>query len=251
MEGYGLTENLAGCCVTNPKDTKFGIVGGPFVGIEVKLVDVAEMNYSSKNTPPTGEICLRGPSIFVGYFKDEKSTKECMDDDGWFHTGDIGRWNADTSLSIIDRKKNIFKLSQGEYVAVEYLEQVYGRASLVNQIWIYGKSTERFLVAVVVPDFDLLTPQAKNLGINETDQSKFCQNPKVVEIVIQELNSTAKAAKLHGFEYIKAIVLSTEAFSVENNLTTPTFKLKRPQLLQRFQNEVNSMYQSLSKVEDK
>lgn len=101
-----------------------------------------------------GEILVRGGSVFKGYLKNEKATKETFDENGWFETGDIGRWNPNGTLSIIDRKKNIFKMSQGEYIAAEHLESVYGKSPLVCQIWIYGNSFKSFVVAVVVPSAD-------------------------------------------------------------------------------------------------
>jgi long-chain acyl-CoA synthetase len=166
LEGYGLTENAAGALITELDETLLAHVGAPLPHLEVKLQDDADTNYKSSNNPPTGEIMLRGGSVFKGYYKDPEKTKEALDPDGWFHTGDIGRWNPNGTLSIIDRKKNIFKLSQGEYVAVEYLEGVYVQATLVQQIWVYGSSYKRYLVAVVVPGAETVEDWAKSNNVS-------------------------------------------------------------------------------------
>jgi long-chain acyl-CoA synthetase len=244
LEGYGLTENSAGASVTLLEDTKLGHVGTPFCCIEVKLADVPEMNYSSKHNPPTGEVMLRGANVFKGYFNDPEKTKEALEPDGWFHTGDIGKWNPNGTLSIIDRKKNIFKLSQGEYVAVEYLEGIYKRSRYVLQVWVYGSSYKRFLIAFVVPDPDVLLPWAKQNGI-DGDLKSLCDNQKVNQVVLDSLTAVGNEAKLKGFEFVKAIRLVPDPFVVETELITPTFKLRRPNLLKFFQKDVDALYATI------
>lgn len=110
-----------------------------------------EINYYSSNPIQQGEVLIRGLSVFKGYYKNEEETKAVMTSDGWFHTGDIGQWNPNGTLSIIDRRKNIFKLSQGEYIAAEKLEVIFGLSPLIMQVWIYGDSKQSCVVAVVVP----------------------------------------------------------------------------------------------------
>lgn len=117
IQGYGLTETAAtGTCQVKD-DTRSGHVGIPFSCCEIKLVSVPEMEYYVSSNPPKGEICIRGPNVFAGYYKQPEKTKDVIDEDGWFHTGDIGSIDENGNLSIIDRIKNIFKLSQGIYVA--------------------------------------------------------------------------------------------------------------------------------------
>ena len=109
------------------------------------------MEYDTATQPPQGEVCIRGPNVFHGYFKDPQATREAFDDDGWLRSGDIGEWLPNGAMRIIDRRKNIFKLSQGEYVAPEKIENMY-TGGLVSQIFVYGDSLQSHLVSVVVPD---------------------------------------------------------------------------------------------------
>ena len=146
---------------------------------DVKLVDVPEMNYVTVNPGgnPRGEVCFKGPNVFSGYFKDEAHTREALDDEGWLHSGDIGEWLPNGALRIIDRKKNIFKLSQGEYVAAEKIENILVTAPLVAQVFVYGDSLQSVLVAVVVPDVEV----CKTLPWG-ADLQALCKNPEFKKV---------------------------------------------------------------------
>lgn len=151
LEGYGQTENAAGSCITFPGDYDVAEVGAPLTCNEIKLVDVPEMGYLSQDM--RGEVCIRGHNVMLGYYKEKAKTKETITQDGWLLTGDIGAISAKGQLSIIDRKKNIFKLAQGEYVAAEKLEVIFGTASpYIAQVFVHGDSLQSELVAVVVPE---------------------------------------------------------------------------------------------------
>ncbi|KAL3498985.1 hypothetical protein ACH5RR_041717 [Cinchona calisaya] len=243
LQGYGLTETCAGTFVSLPHEMDMlGTVGPPVPNVDVCLESVPEMGYDAHSSRPRGEVCVRGDTLFSGYYKREDLTKEVFED-GWFHTGDVGEWQPNGSLKIIDRKKNIFKLSQGEYVAVENLENVYGLCSVIDSIWVYGNSFESFLVAIVNPKKQAAEEWAQENGLSG-DFNSLCENPKVKEYILGELTKIGKEKKLKGFEFIKAVHLDPEPFDMERDLLTPTFKKKRPQLLKYYQNVIDNMYKS-------
>lgn len=153
-------------------------------------------------------------------------------------------WNEDGTLSIIDRKKNLFKLSQGEYISPEYLEQQYAASKFVEQIWIYGNSEESELVAVVHPS-QQKSEQWAEANQRKADLKELCRNESFKQAVLEDLKKVAKSKSLKGFEFVKNIYLEPEAFSVENDLMTPTMKLKRPALTKRYQKEIEQMYQEI------
>ncbi|OQS07573.1 long-chain-fatty-acid-CoA ligase [Thraustotheca clavata] len=246
-EGYGLTETSAGLTISIPDIPTGAHVGMPLPNVQVRLADVPEMNYTSLDKPcPRGEVCVRGPNVFVGYYKDKEKTDECLTEDGWFCTGDIGCWNPDGTLSLIDRKKNIFKLSQGEYIAAEKIENIYAKSPFVAQIFLYGDSLQSCVVAIIVPDPEAVQAWAASKSISDgSNLDAMVKRADLKAAILSSMNEMAKEGKLNGFECVKDITLHAEVFSVDNGLVTPTFKLKRPQLKERFKNEVSAMYAAL------
>jgi len=248
VEGYGLSETAAALTLASAAMPLGPHVGPPILGAEVRLEDVPEMNYTSNDKPrPRGEVLFRGPNLFAGYYKEPEKTTEAVDKDGWFHTGDIGCWNADGTLSIIDRKKNIFKLSQGEYVAAEKIEGVYLKSKYVAQIFVYGDSLQSVLVAVVVPDPEVAEAWGQSKGLSKVDSTpaKLAKNPEFQKEVLQDMDRIGKEAQLRGFEFVKKVHYHPDAFTMDQGLITPTFKLKRPQLKEFFQQQINDMYAQL------
>ncbi|CAM6017999.1 unnamed protein product [Sphagnum balticum] len=247
LQGYGLTETCAASFIQVPDVISMsGTVGPPLPSIDVRLESVPELNYDAlSTTTPRGEICIRGSSLFSGYYKREDLTKEVLID-GWFHTGDIGEWQPNGAMKIIDRKKNIFKLSQGEYVAVENLENIFLQCPAIDAIWVYGNSFESTLVAVAVPNEKVLMDWAATNGENGNFET-LCNSQKACEFILTEVNATGKSAGVKGFEYIRGVHLEAQPFDVERDLTTPTFKLKRPQLLKYYQKEVDALYANMKK----
>ena len=250
VEGYGQTEGTAAATVAHPRDmTTAGHVGGPTGCVEIALFDVDEMGYRSTDTRHAngmpcqgrGEICVRGPSVFMGYYKDEAKTKETVDEQGWLHSGDIGLWRVDGSLQIIDRKKNLFKLAQGEYVAPEKIENILTQSPLIAQCFVHGDSIQTCLVAIVVPDEEVVRP--KFLASSSTSFAELCRSSTALKQQLSDdIAKLSKANGLLGFEIVKAIHVESEPFAVENDLMTPTFKLKRPQLRTRYQSEIEQLY---------
>ncbi|KAL5700788.1 long-chain-fatty-acid--CoA ligase [Ranunculus cassubicifolius] len=243
-QGYGLTESCGLSTVTYPDEVSMaGTVGVPQPYTELRLEEVPEMGYDPLGEPPRGEVCLRGKTIFSGYYKNPELTKEVLVD-GWFHTGDIGEILPNGALKIIDRKKNIFKLSQGEYVAVEYLEKVYSFTSILEDIWVYGDSFKSSLVAVVVPH-ESNTKKWANLNGYKGSYSELLSLDQLKDHILLELKTTAERNKLRGFEQIRGVILEPLPFDVERDLVTATLKKKRNQLLKHYQTKIDELYQSL------
>lgn len=263
IEGYGQTEGAAATTVSLPSDMKTaGHVGCPNAGAEIVLVDVPEMGYLHTDTDHKGQPCqgrgeiwVRGPMVFKGYYKEPEKTRETVDEEGWLHSGDIGLWTASGQLQIIDRKKNIFKLSQGEYVAPEKIENVIIQSLSIAQAFVYGDSLQSALVAIIVPDEDPLRNMLKEAGETSLATAnslvELCQSPKLNALLMKEIQRVGKAGGLYGFELPKAIYLDAEPFSVENGLLTPTFKLKRQQAREKYEAQIESMYQTMPKPKSK
>ncbi|XP_074578147.1 long chain acyl-CoA synthetase 1-like [Curcuma longa] len=244
-QGYGLTETCGVSTVGVPDDMSLvGTVGIAATNTEVRLEEVPELGYDPLSTPSRGEVCVRGMTIFTGYYKDPELTKQVMID-GWFHTGDIGEMSPDGVLKIIDRKKNIFKLSQGEYVAVEFLEKTYKVSPIVEDIWVYGNSFKSVLVAVVTPYEDSVKRWARANGL-EGSLYDLCQLEDLKKYILEELKKVAETNKLRGFEHIKGIVVDPLPFDIERDLVTATMKKKRAQMLKFYQSDIDKLYQNIS-----
>ncbi|XP_045062314.1 long-chain-fatty-acid--CoA ligase 1a isoform X1 [Coregonus clupeaformis] len=238
-EGYGQTECTAGCTMSMPGDWTAGHVGAPLPCNYVKLVDVTEMNYFAANGE--GEVCVKGPNVFKGYLNDPEKTKEALDQDGWLHTGDIGKWLPNGILKIVDRKKHIFKLAQGEYIAPEKVENIYIRSNPVAQIFVHGDSLQACLVGIVVPDPDFLPGWAKKKGI-EGSYLEMCASKELKNAILEDILRLGKEGGLKSFEQVRDILLHTEMFSVQNGLLTPTLKAKRTELRSHFREQIDLLY---------
>jgi long-chain acyl-CoA synthetase len=262
LQAYGLTETSAGGTAVSANDLTVGHVGAPAKWAEVRLKTVDEMNYRVTDVPPKGEIQIRGAAVFKGYYKNDEATRESFDGD-WFCTGDIGRFNPNGTLSIIDRKKNIFKLAHGEYIAVEKVEAVYSQCTIVSQLWVYGNSYKPQLVGIAVPAPDVIYRLANEKGFWDTDskpggnpkfiadyQRVFAEHQKYFQDIIQEEFKKLEG-ELKGFEKVAKWHFETNvdhnllAFTVDNDCLTPTFKMRRNNLLQKYIEQIKQMYTDL------
>lgn len=243
LEGYGQTECAAVCACQLPGETVSGQVGAPLPSNMLKLADVPEMDILAKDGK--GEICIKGPNVFKGYLKDPIKTAEAIDSDGWLHTGDIGIWCSNGALKIVDRKKHIFKLAQGEYIAPEKIEGVFGQSVFVAQVFLHGESYKSCLVAFVVPHQPEIENWANNSGIEGVSYEELLEDSRVKKAVLEDVNKIGRAAGLKSFELIKDLKLCADPWTVEDGLLTPTFKTKRPQLKQKFEKDIQNLYEKL------
>lgn len=250
IEGYGMTENGGTCTRIWPDDpTSSGTVGPPQSCVEIKLVDVPAMGYGAEDQPhPRGEIFCRGPGTFSQYYKDPENTKKTVDADGWVGTGDVGEIDSVGRLRIIDRVKNIMKLAQGEYVALEKVENLYSSHPLVAQLYVHGDSLQSFLLGVVVPDPVQLAALASRVYRRRvaTDDGAAlvaaARDPQIAAEIMKLLNKEAAHAKLKGFEMIKRIHVALDPFTVENGCLTPTMKIKRKDAYLKHKAELDALY---------
>ncbi|KAG1171765.1 hypothetical protein G6F71_006729 [Rhizopus microsporus] len=233
LGGYGMTES---------EQFSVGPVGAPVPCCEIKLVDVPDAGYLSTNEPkPQGEIWVRGSSVTKGYFKQEALTKETITEDGWLRTGDVGEWNEDGTLSVIDRIKNLVKLSNGEYIALEKLESVYKTALGVSNICVYGDSLRPRPVAIVMPIHSKVMEMAKSLGIEKQSFEELCEDVEVRKAFLTSLQEQAKEAKLKPAELIADVYLTHEEWTSENGFLTAAQKLKRNYINKHYKEQLDAM----------
>ena len=196
------------------------------------------MGYSSQATPPKGEICFWGPCIMKGYFKNPEKTNEAFHND-WLLSGDVGMIEPNGAIRIIDRAKNIFKLSQGEYIAPEKLENVYVQSEWIGQCWMYGDSLRDFVIAFLCIDEDRVKKFAEQNGKEFNDA--LMNDQTLRQVVYDDLMKLAAINKFNSLEKPKQITLLKEPFS-QDELLTPTMKLKRNVAKVYFKDQIDKMY---------
>ncbi|CCH44557.1 Long chain fatty acyl-CoA synthetase [Wickerhamomyces ciferrii] len=253
---YGLTESFAVMSCDDPfGDAYMGNVGPPCVSTEMRLKDVEAMGYSASDDPPRGELQLRGPQIYLGYYKNTKSTKEVLGEDGWFSTGDIATFDSNGRIIVIDRVKNFFKLSQGEYITPEKVENTYLTSNqLLTQMFVHGDSMKNYLVGVAGVEPESFKKFLKeNLDVEVIDNNHLrvhLEDPRVRKSILALLNTNAmNKGVLQGFEKLHNLYLDIEPLKVEDEVLTPTFKLKRVQAVRKFKQVLDNLYHEGSLVD--
>lgn len=229
LEGYGLTETSPVVSVNAFKEgIRIGTVGTLVSDVQVRIAE-------------DGEILVKGPNVMMGYYNNPTATREVIDNDGWFHTGDIGVFQEGKFLKITDRKKEIFKTSGGKYIAPQAIENKFKESRFIEQIIVIGEN-EKFPAALIVPCFAYLKEWALRHDLNfsnETNQA-ISSNPKVLKRIQEEVDHFNK--DFGNWEQIKKFALLPNEFTIEGNELTPTLKLKRKNILAKYQKEYLSIY---------
>jgi len=228
MEGYGLTETSPVISVNqaNYPYMKFGTVGPVLDNVQVKIAE-------------DGEILMKGPNLMIGYYKDEALTNEVIDKEGWFHTGDIGELHDLNILKITDRKKEIFKLSTGKYVAPQVVENRFKESSFIEQIMVVGEG-EKYAAAIICPTFHFLHAWCNRYGIKFRDNKDLIQNPKVIERFQKEVDKINKSLGNH--QQVKKFELTCADWTPETGELSPTLKVRRRFLKTKYRIKFDRLY---------
>lgn len=216
INGYGLTETSAMGGLNDPMAWTNDAIGEIPAAVEMKLVDFADAGYFTKNDPPQGEIWIRGVSVANSYFDNDEETKAAFSPDGWFMTGDIGQFEPNGHIKVIDRKKNLVKSLNGEYIALEKLESIYRSAPVVANICVYAAQDQAKPVAIIVPAEPALLQLAKSNGIQGDSIGTLVHDKKLNSIILRDMQNVGKSAGLRGFEIIEGVVLSDEEWTPQN-----------------------------------
>jgi long-chain acyl-CoA synthetase len=223
IEGYGLTECSPTLTMNRHDKFDFSSVGVPYPSVELKL-------------DTDGEILAKGPNIFAGYYKDEKATRETFTEDGWFKTGDIGSWTEDGFLQIIDRKKEILVTSGGKNIPPQNIERLFQDDLFINHLVVYGDG-KKYLTALITLNEEQIRNKTKK---SELSQDELLHSAEVLELIEQQVQSVNKS--LASYETIKKFWIYPGQLSVEDNLLTPSLKIRRKAIYERFKENLEKLY---------
>lgn len=228
IEGYGLTESSPVISVNHLDHYKFGTVGFPIPGVEVKIAE-------------DGEILARGPNIMKGYWNNKRATEEAIDRDGWLHTGDIGVFDAEGFLMITDRKKHLFVSSAGKNIAPAQIENLFLQSRYINQFVLIG-DRRMFISALIVPDFDAIREHADKNGIEYRSVTDLTKHPEIHSLIERDIQNLQK--DLANFERVRRFALLDKPFTIENGEITPTQKVRRNIIEERYRDIIENMYRA-------
>jgi long-chain acyl-CoA synthetase len=230
IEGYGLTETSPVLTANRVDDYKFGTVGKPMPGVEIKIAE-------------DGEILAKGPNIMKGYYNNPSATNEVIDKDGWFHTGDVGMFDPQGHLMITDRKKHLFVSSGGKNIAPQPIESLFLQSKFIDQFVLVGDG-RMFLTALIVPEFDILKNHALNAGIPFTMDADLTQKADIRKLYEKEIHRIQK--DLPTYERVRRFELLPEQLTVENGEITPTLKVKRKVVEKKYAPLIEKMYENVA-----
>lgn len=228
LEGYGLTETSPVIAVNNPNtgEMKIGTVGPVLEGVTVKIAE-------------DGEILCKGPGVMVGYYKSPEQTAEVIDEEGWFHTGDIGTFEDGKYLKITDRKKEMFKLSGGKYIAPQMIENKLKASEMIEQAMVIG-ANEKFASALISPNFVLLHDWCASHHIHFEDNQALIRIPEVIAMIQKEVQQINKTLGQH--EEIKRFRLVSDEWSPVTGELSPTLKLRRNIVSEKYREIISDIY---------
>lgn len=226
VEGYGLTETSPVIAVHRLDDIVLGTVGQPLDNVSVRIAD-------------DGEILARGPNVMKGYWNDVASTRETIDSDGWLHTGDIGEIDARGHLHITDRKKNIFVTSGGKNIAPQPIEALVHQSPFVDQVMLLGDGRE-FCTALIVPDKEYVRQWASEKGLSDIEYDRVASSEELHRAI--EADLTRRQREISKYERVRRFRILSEPFTVDNGLMTPTLKVKRKAVAERYASIIEELY---------
>jgi long-chain acyl-CoA synthetase len=226
LQGYGMTEACV-TCANRPEDSKVGSIGTPFDGIEMRIAE------------SDGEILIRGKNVMKGYYNNPEETAKVIDEDGFYHTGDVGYIDEDGHFFITDRKKDLFKLSNGKYVAPQQVESLLKQSPLVSQAVVVGSGRKQ-VGALIVPDWETLKQTLKDEGISaEGSREELCENPFVIKRV--QRDAVEFTREMNDYERVKRVYLLPREFSIDKGEMTPTLKIKRGVIDEKYEEAINEI----------
>jgi long-chain acyl-CoA synthetase len=231
MQGYGLTETSPVISSNNPIDARLGSVGKPIRNVKVRIAT-------------DGEIEASGPNVMLGYYNKPEATRDAFTEDGWFKTGDIGKLDDDGFLIITDRKKELFKTSGGKYIAPSPIEQMIKGSRFVSQVVLVGNE-RKFPAALIVPSFEQLESYAKLKNLNLKTPKDFCENSRIKDLFERQVDGYTK--DLAQYEKVKKIALLENELTVESGELTPTLKVKRRIIDEKYKDVIEKIYDDAEK----